>query len=98
MTPVSIKGVTEKNWTRAPRSVQGVDQVTIGIVIPRQLAGLVFRQPQSAVLVKYRPCGRGAPAERPTVSPGWVTDPASAVDIPRHMDSAPHAAKAVSLL
>jgi hypothetical protein len=47
-----------------------VDQVTTGIVMPRQLVGLVFRQPQSAVLAKYRPCGRGVPEGMPTNSPG----------------------------
>jgi hypothetical protein len=98
LTPISIKGVTEKNYTLAPRSVQGVDQVTIGIVMPRQLVGLVFRQPQSAVLAKYRPCGRGAPAGSPTVSPGCVTDPARAAEISVHVHSAPPAAAAVSLL
>jgi hypothetical protein len=65
-TPVSITGVTEKNCTLPPRNVQGVDQVTTGIVMPRQLVGLEFRQPQSAVLAKYRPGGRGAPEGKPS--------------------------------
>jgi hypothetical protein len=37
-----------------------------------------LRLPQSVVLTKYRPSGSGAPTARPTVSPGWVTEPASA--------------------
>src|ERR1700753_268119 len=90
-------GVTVKACTLAPRNVHGVDQATIGIVMPRQLVGVEFRQPQSAVLKKYRPCGRGAPSESPTVSPGCVTDPASAVDIPIHTDSAPAVAAIVNL-
>src|ERR1700744_5993542 len=82
-----MNGVTVKTCTLAPRNVQGVDQVTIGIVMPRQVVGFVVRQPQSKVSVKYRPCGRGAPVGIPTVSPGCVTDPASAVETPMHIDS-----------
>src|ERR1700757_2726626 len=96
--PVSITGVTEKNCTLAPRNVQGVDQVTIGIVMPRQLLGSVLRQPQSAVLAKYRPCGRGPPPAMPTVSPGCGTAPATAVPIPIHINSAPAAATVSNLL
>src|SRR5277367_464624 len=96
-TPTSIHGVTEKNCTLAPRIVQGVDQVTTGIVMPRQLTGLVFRQPQSAVLATYRPSGRGSPAGRPTVSPGCVTDEAWAIGISTHSDSAPAAATLIQL-
>jgi hypothetical protein len=73
-------GVTEKNCTLAPGIVQGVDQVTTGIVMPRQLTGLVFRQLQPAVLA-------GSPAGKPTVSPGCVTDEAWAMDISTHIDS-----------
>jgi hypothetical protein len=70
----SITGVTVKNCTLAPSNVRGVDQLAMGIVMPRQLAGVEFRQPRSAVLRKYRPSGIGAPTAMPTVSPGCVTD------------------------
>jgi hypothetical protein len=97
-TPVSITGVTEKNCTLPPRNVQGVDQVTTGIVMPRQLVGVELRQPQSAVLAKYRPGGRGVPEGRPTNSPGWVTDAARADEVPIQIDSAPAAATLINLL
>jgi hypothetical protein len=89
---------TVRNCTLAPRNVQGVDQVRTGIVMPRQVVGLALRQPQSTVLAKYRPCGRGAPAGAPTVSPGCVTDAARAVGIPMHIDSALAADTLINLL
>jgi hypothetical protein len=76
-----ITGVTVKNCTLAPRIVQGVDQLTTGIVMPRQLPGVELRHPQSAVFAKYTPWGSGIPDGRPTNSPGWVTDAAHAVDV-----------------
>src|ERR1700761_4509646 len=93
-----MNGVTVKTCTLAPRNVQGVDQVTIGIVMPRQVVGFVVRQPQSTVSVKYRPSGRGAPVGIPTVSPGCVTDPARAAETPMHIDSTPAAVTLVNLL
>src|ERR1700732_1235173 len=86
-----MNGVTVKTCTLAPRNVQGVDQVTIGIVMPRQVVGFVVRQPQSTVFSKYRPSGSGAPVGIPTVSPGWVTDPAIAVETFIHIVRAPGA-------
>src|ERR1700743_3027291 len=93
-----MNGVTVKTCTLAPRNVQGVDQVTIGIVMPRQVVGFVVRQPQSKVSVKYRPCGRGAPVGIPTVSPGCVTDPARAEEVHIQTDSTPAAATLINLL
>jgi hypothetical protein len=82
----------------APRNVQGVDHVTTGIVIPRQLVGVEFRHSQSAVLAKYRPSGRGAPAGAPTVSPGCVSEAARAAEMHIHIDSAAAAATFIELL
>jgi hypothetical protein len=50
------------------------------------------------VLVKYSPCGSGVPVGMPTVSPGCVTDPAKAIDIPIHVDSTPAVVTLINLL
>jgi hypothetical protein len=58
--------------------------------------GLVFRQPQSTVLMAYQPGGSGAPVFSPTVSPGCVTDPARA-GMAVQSDRAPAAANFVNV-
>src|SRR5215510_665824 len=59
--------------------------------------GLVFRQPQSTVLMAYQPGASGAPAFSPTVSPGCVTEPARAGTAVQS-DRTPAAANFVNLL
>src|SRR6516165_10681947 len=59
--------------------------------------GVVFRQPQSTVLMAYQPGASGVPAFSPTVSPGCVTDAARAGAAP-HSHRKPAAANFVSLL
>src|SRR5262249_254436 len=59
--------------------------------------GVVFRQPQSTVLMAYQPGGSGAPVFSPTVSPGCVTEPARAWTAVQS-DRAPAAANFVNLL
>jgi hypothetical protein len=67
--------------------------------MPKQVFGVaVVLQPQSAVLVKYKPSGRGAPVGIPTVSPGCVTDPARAAGTSMHIDSAPATATLIKLV
>jgi hypothetical protein len=69
-----------------------------GMSTPRHvLSGDVFLQPQSAVLTKYTPGVRGAPTGAPTVSPGWVTDPARAAEAVVQTNSAHAAANFVTL-
>src|SRR5215831_6077041 len=78
-TPTSTAGHAASNCTLPPKIVHGVDHATTGMVRPVHVCcGLVFRQPQSTVLMAYQPGGSGAPAFSPTVSPGCVTEPARA--------------------
>src|SRR5262249_62308980 len=49
-------GHAASNCTLAPKSVQGVDQATTGMVRPVHVCvGVVFLQPQSTVLMTYQP-------------------------------------------
>src|SRR5262245_33638089 len=59
--------------------------------------GVVFRQPQSTVLMAYQPGASGVPAFSPTVSPGCVTEPARA-GAAVQSDRTPAAANFVNLL
>src|SRR6516164_1512013 len=78
-TPTSTAGHAASNCTLPPKIVHGVDQATTGIVSPVHVCcGVVFRQPQSTVLMAYQPGASGVPVFSPTVSPGCVTDPARA--------------------
>src|SRR6516225_5463264 len=78
-TPTSTAGHAPSNCTLPPKIVHGVDQATTGIVSPVHVCcGVVFRQPQSTVLMAYQPGASGVPVFSPTVSPGCVTDPARA--------------------
>src|SRR5262249_22412440 len=96
--PPPPSGQPPSNWTLPPKNVHGVDQATTGMVRPEHTCcGLLFRQPQSTVLMAYQPGGSGAPAFSPTVSPGCVTDAARAETVV-HSDRTPAAANFVSLL
>src|SRR5262249_44159528 len=91
-------GHAASNCTLPPKSVHGVDQAMTGIVSPVHVCcGLVFLQPQSTVLMAYHPCRSAAPAFRPTVPPGCVTEPARAGTTVQS-DRAPAAANFVHLL
>ena len=78
-TPASIAGHAASNCALPPKIVHGVDHATTGIVRPVHVCcGVVFRQPQSTVLMAYQPGASGVPVFSPTVSPGCVTEPARA--------------------
>src|SRR5262249_51604084 len=78
-TPTSTAGHAASNCTLPPKIVHGVDHATTGMVRPVHVCcGVVFRQPQSTVLMAYQPGASGVPVFSPTVSPGCVTEPARA--------------------
>src|SRR5215813_13798452 len=97
-TPTSTAGHAASNCTLPPKIVHGVDHATTGMVRPVHVCcGVVFRQPQSTVLMAYQPGASGVPVFSPTVSPGCVTDPARA-EAAVQSDRKPAVANFVSLL
>src|SRR6516162_6519764 len=97
-TPTSTAGHAASNCTLPPKIVHGVDHATTGMVRPVHVCcGVVFRQPQSTVLMAYQPGASGVPVFSPTVSPGCVTEPARA-GAAAQSDRTPTAANFVHLL
>src|SRR6478672_6717847 len=97
-TPTSTAGHAPSNCTLPPKIVHGVDHATTGMVRPVHVCcGVVFRQPQSTVLMAYQPGASGVPVFSPTVSPGCVTEPARA-GATVQSDRTPTAANFVNLL